>query len=224
MTATPPDEQQPSVPQPASAQAAEPTAAPADVRAEPSQLAPLQHQLLPPSRPAATMAVAPVIGYGGGPVPVAARKSGRGDLRSAVLTLLAEQPLNGYELIRHITERSNGSWRPSPGGVYPALQLLEEDEIVETTEVLGRKAYQLSDHGRNHVDENWEALAAVWNNPTPAIDERVLEINTLCEHVLTAVRQAFHGADEDRYQQVRQLLLDTRRSLYQMLADADGPV
>ncbi|WP_432840340.1 PadR family transcriptional regulator [Dactylosporangium sp. CA-092794] len=186
--------------------------------------APASHRVFPPNRPASTLALPPAASLAGiagiAGIAPARRRTNRGDIRSAVLTLLAEQPLNGYQLIQRITERSNGGWKPSPGGVYPALQLLEEEGIVRTEETLGRKTYQLSEQGEVYVNDNWDALAAVWADTTPAPDERLVEIGTLCEHVLTAVRHALDAADDARIAQVRQLLLDTRRSLYQMLAAA----
>ena len=73
---------------------------------------------------------------------------GRGDVRSAVLALLAEQPMHGYQIIREIEERSGGSWKPSAGSVYPTLQLLADEGLISAEESNGRKIYSLTDAGR----------------------------------------------------------------------------
>src|SRR5881396_519230 len=76
------------------------------------------------------------------------RRMRRGDVRAALLVLLAEEPRNGYGLMQEIERRSDGVWRPSPGSVYPALALLEDEGLVRTTEEDGRKVFTLTDAGR----------------------------------------------------------------------------
>ena len=76
-----------------------------------------------------------------------APRMGRGDVRAAVLALLAEQPMHGYQIIREIEERSGGSWKPSPGSVYPTLQLLADEGLISAEESNGRKIYSLTDGG-----------------------------------------------------------------------------
>ena len=75
-------------------------------------------------------------------------RMGRGDVRAAVLALLAEEPMHGYQIIHEIEERSGGSWKPSAGSVYPTLQLLADEGLVEATESNGRKTYSLTEAGR----------------------------------------------------------------------------
>ncbi len=60
-------------------------------------------------------------------------KARRGDIRAAIVALLAEQPMHGYQVIQELSERTEGVWRPSPGSVYPTLQQLEDEELVEPT-------------------------------------------------------------------------------------------
>ena len=98
-------------------------------------------------------------GPGGGRGP----RARRGDVRAALLVLLAEEPRNGYGLIQEIESRSEGVWRPSPGSVYPALQLLEDEGLIRSEERDGRSVLTLTDEGRKHVEENdlgapWEAV------------------------------------------------------------------
>ena len=72
----------------------------------------------------------------------------RGDVRAAILELLQSEPMNGYQLMQSIAEATDGAWAPSSGAIYPALSQLEDEGLVEQVEVDGRKAYQLTDAGR----------------------------------------------------------------------------
>ena len=74
----------------------------------------------------------------------------RGDIRSAILALLAERPMHGYEIIGELTERTDGLWRPSPGSIYPTLQLLEDEGLVtaQADEAGGKRRYALTEEGR----------------------------------------------------------------------------
>ena len=93
-------------------------------------------------------------------------RMGRGDVRAAVLALLAEQPMHGYQIIREIEERSGGAWKPSPGSVYPTLQLLVDEGLISAEESNGRKTYSLTEEGQQDADAGgdkpapWEAPAA----------------------------------------------------------------
>src|SRR6266567_4286449 len=80
-------------------------------------------------------------GFGRGP------KVGRGDVRAAILVLLTEGPMHGYQVIHELTDRSGGMWRPSPGSVYPTLQLLEDEGLVRSEEVEGKRIFQLTEAG-----------------------------------------------------------------------------
>ncbi|MFF1573603.1 PadR family transcriptional regulator [Leifsonia sp. NPDC058292] len=86
-------------------------------------------------------------------------RMGRGDVRAAVLALLAEKPMHGYQIIREIEERSGGSWKPSAGSVYPTLQLLADEGIITAEESNGRKTYALTEAGR---EEAADAGPAPW--------------------------------------------------------------
>ena len=88
-------------------------------------------------------------------------RMGRGDVRSAVLSLLAEKPMHGYQIIREIEERSGGSWKPSAGSVYPTLQLLADEGLISAEESNGRKTYALTEEGKAAADE---AGPAPWSS------------------------------------------------------------
>src|SRR5580693_6737018 len=87
---------------------------------------------------------------GGGPFG-RSRKARRGDIRTAALLLLAEEPRNGYQIMQEVGERSEGAWRPSPGSTYPALQQLEDEGLIRSEEHDGRKLFALTDAGKEHV-------------------------------------------------------------------------
>lgn len=77
----------------------------------------------------------------------------RGDMTPIILNTLAEKPMHGYEIIRELEKKSHGFWRPSPGSVYPTLQLLEEQDLVTSNEVSGKKIYELTDLGRSEASK-----------------------------------------------------------------------
>ncbi len=90
------------------------------------------------------------------------RKARRGDIRTAALLLLAEEPRNGYQIMQEVEERSDGMWRPSPGSVYPALAQLEDEGLIRSEESDGRKLFVLTDAGREHVAQRGEDKPAPW--------------------------------------------------------------
>src|SRR4051812_15539681 len=92
------------------------------------------------------------------------RRRPRGDVRAALLLLLTEQPYNGYGLMQEIEQRSEGAWRPSPGSVYPALALLEDEGLVTSEPEGSGKRYTLSDGGRAYVEERREQLGEPWSD------------------------------------------------------------
>ena len=78
----------------------------------------------------------------------------RGGVRFLVLEAIAEQPRHGYEIIQHIEQRASGSYRPSPGVIYPTLQMLEELQHARVVEQDGRKVYAITDAGKTDLETN----------------------------------------------------------------------
>src|SRR6266702_3255428 len=95
-------------------------------------------------------------------------KAGRGDVRAAILALLREGPRNGYQIMSEIEERSGGAWRPSPGAVYPALQQLADEGLIEAAESSGRRTFRLTEAGRRHVEDNPQMARAAWESMADA--------------------------------------------------------
>ena len=150
----------------------------------------------------------------------------RGDVRSAILDVLraaaeAGDQLNGYQVIQQIDERSGGAWKPSPGSVYPTIQLLHDEGLLETDDEMGRKSLRLTSQGATHVTEHADELAAVWR-PFDRTDSKAGEYADLkpeIGQVMGAVWQIVTQGSESQRQAAVDVLVDTRRKLYGILAD-----
>ena len=150
----------------------------------------------------------------------------RGDVRAAALALLAEDPMNGYQIIQQISERSGGLWRPSPGSVYPALAQLEDENLVVLQATAGeRRAYALTDAGREYVAEHAEELKAPWSAMSGDAANAAADMRALVRQVHVAAFGVLSAGTESQMAEARKILAQTRRSLYRLLAedeDADG--
>ena len=148
------------------------------------------------------------------------RRGGRGtrlNVRPALLALLLERPMHGYEMIQELDSRTNGIWRPSPGSVYPTLQLLEDEGLIEATAEGGRKSYRLTEDGRP------EAETAAQNPPWSEIGDdtmnQVQDFRDAAVGIMSALKQVgFNGTPEQR-QRALEVLNETKRKLYAILAD-----
>ncbi|WP_250001707.1 PadR family transcriptional regulator [Actinoplanes sp. M2I2] len=150
------------------------------------------------------------------------RRGGRGsrpNVRVAVLALLLERPMHGYEMIQELDSRTNGIWRPSPGSIYPTLQMLEDEGLIEAEAAGGRKSYHLTDAGRA------EAEAAGENPPWASIGDdtmsQVQDFRDAAVGIMGALKQVgFNGTPEQR-QRALEILNETKRKLYAILADGE---
>jgi len=148
----------------------------------------------------------------------------RGDVRAAILDLLAEgQPWNGYQIIQEIGARTQGVWRPSAGSVYPALQQLEDEALIraEATGEDRRRMYTLTEEGRAYVEEHADELRASWDAVTGSVDDAEVQLHHTMKQVFVAVTQVAQAGSAAQVQQAGKILADTRRALYRILA-ADG--
>lgn len=154
----------------------------------------------------------------------------RGDVRSAILDVLraAEaqgEPANGYQVIQQIEERSGGEWKPSPGSVYPTIQQLQDEGLVAASEdEAGRRTLTLTAEGRAHVADHAEELAAVW----APFERRAREQDTSFAglkpeigQVMGAVWQIITAGSDRQQKAAIEVLVETRRKLYGILADGD---
>ena len=143
----------------------------------------------------------------------------RGNVRAAILLLLEEEPRNGYQVMQELEERSGGSWRPSPGSVYPALQLLADEGLVRGDSREGSTVFELTDAGRKHLEENRQSFGTPWEQAGQGMPDDVRELMRLAMDVGMATRQVVHAGTESQRGKARELLASTRRSLYGILAD-----
>ncbi|MFD0822272.1 PadR family transcriptional regulator, partial [Micromonospora zhanjiangensis] len=153
------------------------------------------------------------------------RGRGRGtrpNVRAALLALLVERPMHGYEMIQELDTRTGGAWRPSPGSVYPTLQLLEDEGvIVGVTEESGggRKRFTLTDAGREEASRAaetppWNAFAEETVNSWQGIRDSGFQ-------AMNALRQVMMTGTDDQRERAAQVLDETRRKLYAILAESD---
>ncbi|ACY97322.1 PadR family transcriptional regulator [Thermomonospora curvata] len=157
----------------------------------------------------------------GGWAPGQGTRARKGNIRAAILTLLAEEPANGYQLIQRIGERSGGAWRPSPGAVYPALQQLADEGLIRAAENEGRKTYSLTDAGRAYVAAHAEELNEPWAQMTPEYGEGVPDLLKQAARTGAAVMQIVHAGSPEQVAQAAQVLADARSRLYRILAEDD---
>ena len=154
-------------------------------------------------------------------------RMGRGDVRSAVIALLAEKPMHGYQIINEIAERSGGMWKPSPGSVYPTVQQLEDEGLVEGREVEGRRLLRLTDDGRHYVEEHAEEMAATWrpfeeasSHERTAADD-MGDLMPVTTQVMSAMWQIMTTGTSQQRAEATEILSETRRKLYGLLAEGD---
>jgi DNA-binding PadR family transcriptional regulator len=135
--------------------------------------------------------------------------------------LLAEEPRNGYQIMQEVEERSDGVWRPSPGSVYPALQQLEDEGLIRSEELDGRKLFQLTDAGRDYVKERGADKPAPWEQMSGDVSDQAFALGKLMREVASAFVQVMKTGSEAQIGEARKVLDAARRDLYRILADGD---
>jgi DNA-binding PadR family transcriptional regulator len=157
-------------------------------------------------------------GFGPGFGPRGPRRRPKGDVRAAILSLLAEAPSNGYAIIKAVAEKTDGAWRPSPGSVYPTLQqLVDEGLIVAVGE--GRKTeFQLTDEGRAYVADHEAELASAWQS-MPKPSESATELFQALGKLMGVAGQFRHAATDEQRAAAAAKIDETRKALYLILAE-----
>lgn len=163
-----------------------------------------------------------VFGPGGsGP---GARRGGRGrgrrgDVRAAILKLLAERPMHGYEMIQEIAERSQNLWRPSPGSVYPTLQLLVDEGLIAATETDGsKKLFELTDDGRAAVEK---IQTPPWEEIADSVQPGHANLHGAVTQLMGAVAQAAFTTGEEQQQRIVDIVNNARREIYGILGESE---
>ena len=149
-------------------------------------------------------------------------KRGRGDVRAAIVALLAEEPMHGYQIITELSERSGGAWRPSPGSVYPTLQALEDQGLVTADKAEGRRVFSLTDTGRAEAEAAGDGPAP-WEEAARGADRSLVDLRGLMFEVGAAIMQVGRAGSEDQIKAVGEILKDSRRRIYLVLAEGTAP-
>ncbi|WP_433333030.1 PadR family transcriptional regulator [Spirillospora sp. CA-294931] len=144
------------------------------------------------------------------------RRTRRGNVRAALLALLAERPMHGYEMIQELDNRTGGVWRPSPGSVYPTLQLLEDEGMVASLEQGGKRLFSLSDTGREEVAAQ---ETAPWDEVTEAAGESETRGREAVGQLMGALHQVMTVGSEAQKARALDVVNEARRQLYGILAD-----
>jgi DNA-binding PadR family transcriptional regulator len=155
-------------------------------------------------------------GFGGPLGP--GRRAGRGDIRAAILTLLAEEPMHGYQIIQVISERSGGNWTPSPGSVYPTLQQLEDEGLIEpAASESGRRVFALTEAGKEA--QTADTTPAPWEEAADGADNDLVELRNLVQQVLAATRQVAQAGTQAQIKGAQDVLRTARKGIYKLLAE-----
>ncbi|MFK8907831.1 PadR family transcriptional regulator [Streptomyces sp. YS-3] len=165
-------------------------------------------------------------GFGGGPFgPGRGGRGGprgrarRGDVRASILALLKDRPMHGYEMIQEIGERSGGAWKPSPGSVYPTLQMMEDEGLITNESEGGKKLFTLTDAGRTEAESGSEAP---WEEAGRGVDwEGMNEIRQAGFGLMEAFGQVWKTGTAEQRKKALGVINDARKKLYLILADED---
>lgn len=165
-------------------------------------------------------------GFGGGPFgPGRGGRGGprgrarRGDVRASILALLKDRPMHGYEMIQEIGERSGGAWKPSPGSVYPTLQMMEDEGLITSVSEGGKKLFTLTDTGRTEAESGSEAP---WEEAGRGVDwESMNEIRQAGFGLMEAFGQVWKTGTAEQRKKALGVINDARKKLYLILADED---
>ncbi|WP_045732509.1 PadR family transcriptional regulator [Pseudarthrobacter chlorophenolicus] len=143
-------------------------------------------------------------------------RAGKGEVRAAVLALLAERPMHGYQIIREIEERSGGSWKPSAGSVYPTLQLLADEGVIRAEESNGRKIYSLTEAGRDEAAGS--AAGTPWAGAGPQSTTGFAALPKAGVELAQAAAQVGRTGTPEQVKQAVAVLDEARRRMYSILA------
>jgi DNA-binding PadR family transcriptional regulator len=143
----------------------------------------------------------------------------RGDIRTALLAILAEGSGHGYDVIQRLEEKTSGAWRPSPGSVYPTLQLLEDEALVRSGEHDGKRVYEITDDGRAEAARRVEEAGGTPWEIAGRNDTRVGEFRNAVRQLLVASKQVSASGDQEQVERMLEILKRARKEIYTMLAE-----
>ena len=145
--------------------------------------------------------------------PKASGRMGRGDIRTAILVSLIDEPMHGYQIIQAIEARTGGTWKPSPGSIYPTLQLLADEGLITGEQSGERKVYSLTDEGRKAAEDSGPLPGrAGGKNFDPTLPKAGAKL-------AQAAAQVMHNGTPEQRERATAILDDARRKLYALLAE-----
>lgn len=157
--------------------------------------------------------------WGRGPWgPPRGRRRDRGDVRAAILLLLAERPRHGYEIITELTDRSEGRWQPSPGSIYPMLKRLSRDGLVTATPEDGKAVFTLTDDGRTLVTQEGPSWGEPWHRPEDVISASGDELWSEFRQLAMAATQVSQLDDAAQIEAAAAVVAEARKKIYGLLA------
>jgi DNA-binding PadR family transcriptional regulator len=140
-------------------------------------------------------------------------------VRAAILILLAERAMHGYEMIQEIAERSQDLWRPSPGSVYPTLQLLVDEGLIIGSESEGSKRrFELTEDGRAAAEK---VETPPWDQITEDADPSQINLRAALGQLFGAVTQSAHAATVEQQQRIVDIVNNARREIYAILGETE---
>ena len=148
----------------------------------------------------------------------------RGDVRTAILMVLSDKPMHGYQIMQTMGDRTHGAWRPSPGAIYPTIAQLEDEGLVSTHEDSGRRLVTVTPQGRTYLEERRTRLGDPFADFADGAGGP--DLRDPLQEVQAAVRQIAVAGSTAQVEAAARVLAQARRSLYLILAgngdDTDG--
>ncbi len=144
----------------------------------------------------------------------------RGNVKAAILAVLAENPMHGYEVMQQLEERSGGMWRPSPGSIYPTLQLLEDQGLVRSEEVDGRRVFSLTDDGKTEAEAVIQR-GAPWATSETGPEGARFKMRGATMQLIAAVKQVGMAGSQEQIDKTLEILAEARKRVYGLLAGSD---
>jgi DNA-binding PadR family transcriptional regulator len=156
-------------------------------------------------------------GHGRGPW----SRARRGNVRAAILSVLADEPMHGYQIMQRLEEQSGGMWRPSPGSVYPTLQLLEDQGFIKGEEMEGRRVFSLTETGKVEAESSKERHGAPWESPEAGDEGPRFKLRRAFFQIGAAVKQVGTSGSSEQVEKTLEILGDARKRIYELLAEGD---
>ena len=156
-------------------------------------------------------------GHGHGPW----SRARRGNVRAAILSVIAEEPMHGYQIMQRLEERSGGMWRPSPGSVYPTLQLLEDQGFVKGEEIEGRRVFSLTEAGKTEAEASKERHGVPWERPEGGDEGPRFKLRKAVFQIGAAVKQVGTTGSAQQVEATIEILAEARKRIYELLAEGD---